>query len=34
MNAESGLPIPAERLEIDPTADLTVAEAKRRSHDW
>ncbi|MFG1906087.1 hypothetical protein [Kribbella sp. NPDC048928] len=29
---ESGLPIPDERLEIDPAADLTVDEAERHEH--
>lgn len=30
-SVESGLPIPPERLEIDPAADRTVAEAERRN---
>lgn len=29
---ESGLPIPDERLEADPTAELTVEEAARHRH--
>jgi DnaK suppressor protein len=29
---ESGLPIPDERLEVDPAADLTVDEAERHEH--
>lgn len=29
---ESGLPIPDERLEVDPAADLTVEEAERHEH--
>ena len=33
MSIESGVLIPDERLEIDPAAELTVAEAERRDHD-
>jgi DnaK suppressor protein len=34
-SVQSGLPIPDDRLEIDPGAELTVAEAaKRRHHDY
>ncbi|MEU4292500.1 hypothetical protein AB0E63_30110 [Kribbella sp. NPDC026596] len=33
MSIESGVFIPDERLEIDPAAELTVAEAERRDHD-
>jgi DnaK suppressor protein len=29
---ESGVPIPDERLEIDPAAELTVDEAERHEH--
>ena len=29
---ESGVPIPDERLEIDPAAELTVDEAEHREH--
>ncbi|TCC37481.1 hypothetical protein E0H75_40810 [Kribbella capetownensis] len=32
LSVESGLPIPDERLEIDPAAELTVDEAERREH--
>jgi DnaK suppressor protein len=32
MSIESGLPIPDERLEIDPAAELTVDEAERHAH--
>jgi DnaK suppressor protein len=31
-SVESGLPIPDDRLEIDPASELTVAEAARRRH--
>jgi DnaK suppressor protein len=31
-SVESGLPIPDERLEIDPAADRTVEEAERHEH--
>jgi DnaK suppressor protein len=33
MSIESGVLISDERLEIDPAAELTVAEAERRDHD-
>lgn len=33
LSIESGVPIPDERLELDPAAELTVAEAERRDHD-
>ncbi|WP_406054420.1 TraR/DksA family transcriptional regulator [Kribbella sp. NBC_00889] len=32
LSIESGLPIPDERLEIDPAAELTVDEAERHAH--
>jgi DnaK suppressor protein len=31
-SVESGLPIPDERLEFDPAAELTVEEASKRRH--
>ena len=31
-SVESGLPIPDERLEADPAAELTVAEAAQHAH--
>ena len=35
LSVESGSPIPDERLEIDPAAELTVEEAARhRHHDY
>ncbi|WP_426244716.1 TraR/DksA family transcriptional regulator [Nocardioides sp. LHG3406-4] len=35
VSVESGLPIPDERLEIDPAAELTVGEAaKHQHHDY
>lgn len=35
VSLESGLPIPDDRLEIDPAAELTVGEAaKHKHHDY